>query len=147
MEPVTFFNSRPEISRREITLPSGKKIVLSRQTPHYRTEDKDEIEFLSKVSFVGARKLDDAEYRIWMTSEYSKLPNLEKRDISSEDIEAYVANGAYEDTIIKALRAKGYTVELKSKQFAKSVPSASTEFTAEKKPNSVPKKRSKPTPV
>ena len=145
MEPITFFNSRPEISRREIILQSGKKIVLSRETPNYRTEDKDEIEFLSKLSFVGARKLTDAEYRIWMTSEYSKLPNLEKREVTKEDIEAYVANEAHEDVVLKALRAKGYTVELKSKQFTKDVPNASTEFTAEKKPNSGSKKRSNPT--
>ena len=117
--PIIFFNSRPEIVRREITLPSGKKIVLSRECTTYKTDNPEEIEFMSKLAYIGAREVDDKEYVIYLTSKYSDMPNVDRVGLTNEDLEQYMANTETEKMIVDKLREKGYTIEAKAENAAK----------------------------
>jgi len=133
-EPVIFFNSRSEIVRREISLPSGKQIVIGTSCPEYKTEDPEEIDFLSRLFGVGCRKLSDSEFRLFMTSSYNDLPHVERKNITPEELEAFMASPAHEELIVEKLRAKGYTLEKKSEDFTSGIPEVSKEFTAPKNP-------------
>ena len=117
--PIIFFNSRQEIIRREITLPSGKKIVLSRECTTYKTDNPEEIEFMSKLAYIGAREVDDKEYVIYLTSKYSDMPNVDRVGLTNEDLEQYMANTETEKMIVDKLREKGYTIEAKAESAAK----------------------------
>ena len=110
MKPLIFFNSRSEVSRREITFPNGKKIVISREIPEYRTSDPEEIDFLSKQFAIGCRSLTDKEYVLHMTALFEDMPNVERSNLTREDIDGYLSSTAHEKLVIQRLRAKGYTV-------------------------------------
>lgn len=113
IEPLYFFNSRHEVVQRGITFPSGKSIVLNRTNNEYMTEDPEEIEFLSKLQYIGCRKMSDAEFRGYMTSKDEDLPRIGKKITCIEDIAQYMAPDALEKTIVSFLREKGYTIEKK----------------------------------
>lgn len=129
MKPLVFFNSRAEVVRREIVFPSKKKIVISRESPEYTTADKEEIDFLSKVFGIGVRALNEKEYTLYMTSRFEDMPHVEKKEISSSDLEAYLASTAHEKLVIELLRSKGYEISKKAEDFSEAlsgVPEATT---------------------
>lgn len=139
-EPIIFFNSRYGTLYRSIILPNGKKIVLSETSREYRTSDPDEIEFLSKLSGIGSRKINEAEYRLWITTNISQLPHTEADINSITDIEEFIRTGQ-EEAIIAALRKKGYTVQLKTNEQTEQLGlSSKTEFSAPSQPKKRPKK-------
>ena len=121
MKPLVFFNSRAEVVRREIVFPSKKKIVISRESPEYTTADKEEIDFLSKVFGIGVRALNEKEYTLYMTSRFEDMPHVEKKEITSSDLEVYLASTAHEKLVIELLRSKGYEISKKAEDFSEAL--------------------------
>jgi len=141
--PIIFYNSRPEIVRRDITLPSGKQVVLSRESRTYKTDDPEEIEFLSKQAYIGAREVDDKEFIIYLTSRYQDMPNVERVGLTLEEMEKYLSTTETEKMIVQALRDKGYTVEAKADAIAESIDIPKPAPSVEVKPKVV-KPKAKP---
>ena len=114
MEPIIFYLAAPEVVQYSVKLPSGK-IVLLKRGEDYKTEDAEEIEFLSKQRYFGARKLDDKEFRIWATLRYKNVPTVDKVIEDKSYVEAMVWNSETEEYAVNKLKENGYTVYKKSK--------------------------------
>lgn len=117
-EPLIFFNSRQEITKREITFPSGKKIVISAKHPEYQTDDPEEIEFLSDVFAIGCRKLNEQEYTGYLSARFEDMPHIHKRPVQ-ENIDKYTAITESEKHLVELLKEKGYTVYKRTERVRK----------------------------
>lgn len=110
-EPTIFYVARYEIAEISVTLPNDKVIVFKRGT-EYSTEDEEEIAFLTGVKGLGARKMEDKEYRGWATAQFEKLPLIDRHDIKSvQDVEEYLWNSSFEKLIVTFLKSKGWIVK------------------------------------
>ena len=109
-EPLIFYISRYEIADMGIALPNGKRISLSRGD-EYKTSDPEEIAFLTDVKGLGARKMDDAEFRGWATTQFDNLPTIDRLDIKTvKDVETHLWTSSFEKIIISFLKTKGWIV-------------------------------------
>lgn len=114
-EPITFYLVSPEIRSYTIKFPNGKILILNRGDS-YRTEDKDEQEFLSKQKGIAGRKLDDQEFRKWFTLQYADIPTVYNTKIKDKtDVEEFVWNSDTEEYAVNRLKELGYTVYKKGK--------------------------------
>ena len=109
-EPMIFGPSREEISVMTIALPSGKIIEIKRGST-YRTEDPEEIEFLSKLSGVFCRKVTDSEFRTWAMAKLDSMPSVDNPQIKTvEDVAEYLWKDPIERLVMDHLKNLGYIV-------------------------------------
>jgi len=117
-EPCIFYLASGDIAKYNITLPNGKCVSLIRNGK-YQTCDPDEIDFLTRQKGLGCKKLDDAEFRVWVTKHYNSLPVVENKDIKTlEDVEEFITRVGMEPLIVQALKLRGYNVFLRKQKSA-----------------------------
>lgn len=119
VEPKVAYLANPEIVKYDIKFPSGKIITL---TPNktYKTEDADELDFLSKQKGIGLGKMNDKEFRMWATLQFDRIPTVYNDNIKDKkDVEEFVWSSEYENEIVQKLKDNGYIIykkEVKGKK-------------------------------
>jgi hypothetical protein len=109
-EPLIFYLTAPEVSRYDLSLPNGKRLIFNQST-QYKTEDKEEQDFLSQQKYIGVKRMNDKEFRQWATLQFDSIPTIYNRSIQSkEDIEEHLWTSESEDYAINKLKESGYTV-------------------------------------
>jgi hypothetical protein len=115
-EPLTFYLTAPEVTESSFKLPNGKVIIL-RRGDSYLTEDAEEQNFLSQQKYIGAKKLDDKEFRMWATLQFEKIPTVYNNSIQTEkDAEEFLWTSETEEYAINKLKENGYMVYKRNKK-------------------------------
>ena len=115
-EPIIFYLSASDVVKGTYKLPSGSTIIITQSVP-YSTTDDEEIEFLSKERFLGARRISDKEFRFFATKQFKDLPTVYNKNINSaKDVEEFVWTSESEQRIIAKLRENGYIVYKRDKE-------------------------------
>lgn len=83
IEPRKFKLSSYDVIRMTVELPSGK-VLNFYQGYTYETTDKEEIEFLSKLSHLVCHYMNDKDFRMWAIPKLKDLPSVYNTAYSSE---------------------------------------------------------------
>ena len=114
-EPLTAYITAYEVMEYTIKFPSGKVIRLT-QGGSYTTEDKDELDFLSKQQFVGLKKMNDKEFRIWATKRLAELPSVYNQNVTEEVIRNAISFTQEEEQAYRNAIKEGYINKIPVKE-------------------------------
>jgi len=110
-EPLTFYIVSPEVVRYSLKFPDTGKILILHRGDAYTTEDKTEQEFLSQQKYLGVRRFNDKEFRMWATLQFDRIPTVYNALIKDKkDVEEFVWSSEFENEVIKNLKERGYIV-------------------------------------
>ncbi len=113
-EPMKISLGRQDSRLMTITFPSEKRISLTHQS-HYVTEDQDEIDFASRLKGVTVTKLNDKEFRAYITNRVDTSVYNEAMSNDEADEFRWVADR--EELILKTLQDIGWVGFRKGKNY------------------------------
>lgn len=108
VEPIIFFLSRENVMSFQVKLPNGNGVLFT-PISGYTTSDPEEIEFLSQLKAIGARRITDREYRLWATKKFSELPTYDNDMISKDEIAEFLLSSPQEVLLKSILESAGYS--------------------------------------
>ncbi len=108
-EPKLIRLSSQSIVHFKLELPSGVLMMLSSGNT-YTTNNKADIEFLSKQKGIMVTDISDAEYRRHYTKLFQELPNVYNKEMPPEEIEAFKWTTEEEKLIVEELKKRGYKI-------------------------------------
>ena len=114
-EPITFYLASPNIIKGSFKLPDGTSVFFNRGTT-YTTSEPEVIDFLSKQTGLGIKKMNDKEFRVWYNRTFDELPTVFNDNYKREiDVEEFIWTSDSEKRIAQKLRDRGYLVSKEEK--------------------------------